>query len=318
MHPESRQAQPTDAELLIAARSGNCGCLGLLLERHRPPLHAAALRLLGYSPEAEDAVHETFLIALQRLGELRDPRSVGAWLRVILRHCCLQHLRRRKGEVLMAVLPEVAEERVNAEERLDKLALRDWVWGALQQLPEPLRVAAMLRYFGSYQSYEEIATILAIPIGTVRSRLSQAKLKLADGLLATAGLVDSGARATSDERRRFYIGIFRDLYFGGERNRFLSHFDNDLHLIMPDGAAARGRMHLAAMVEEDAKAGVSTDPQRVLSSGNVAVLEARFINPPENPHHCPPGLALVLFQRDDKAYRLHVHLSPRPPSTGDD
>lgn len=153
----------------MAARSGNCGCLGLLLERHRPGLHAAALRLLGYHPEAEDAVHETFLIALQRLGELRDPQSVGAWLHVVLRHCCLQHLRRRKGEVLTAALPEVVDERPSAEEQLDKLALRDWVWGALQRLPEPLRVAALLRYFGSYQSAATNLTKRSPPFWRSRS-----------------------------------------------------------------------------------------------------------------------------------------------------
>jgi RNA polymerase sigma-70 factor (ECF subfamily) len=179
--------------LLIAARGGDCGCLGVLLERHRPRLLATAMQVLGYSAEAEDAVHETFLIALRRLDDVRDPHAVGAWLQAVLRRCCLQQLRRRKGGVLMAELPEIADERASVEAQIEKLALRDWVWNALQHLPEPLLITAMLRYFGSYQSYEELAAILAIPIGTVRSRLSQVKLRLAEALLATAGLVDTGA-----------------------------------------------------------------------------------------------------------------------------
>ena len=69
-------------------------------------------------------------------------------------------------------------------------SVRDPEWGALQRLPEPLRVSAMLRYFGSYDSYDEVATILGVPIGTVRSRLSEAKIKLAEALLASAALID--------------------------------------------------------------------------------------------------------------------------------
>lgn len=310
-------AQPSDAALLLAARNGDCAGLGLLLERYRPRLHAAALRLLGYGPEAEDAVHETFLVALRRLDDVRDPQAIGGWLHAVLRRCCLQHLRRRRGEVLTAVLPEIADDRAGAEERLERLALRDWVWGALHELPEPLRVTAMLRYFGSYPSYAEIAAILAVPIGTVRSRLSEAKLKLAEALLATAGLADGGMRSLADERQRFYTDAFHGLFGRGERDRFLDHFAEDLHLVW-SGKAMRGRAHFAAEIDADLQARVRIHPQRVISSGHVTVVEGRFENPPEDPLHCPPGLAMVVFQRGDTAYRMHLHLAPRPPQREED
>lgn len=72
--------QPTDAELAIAARGGDCTCLGVLLERHRARLYAAALRVLGFRPEAEDAVHDRFLIALRHIGDLKDPQAIVGWL----------------------------------------------------------------------------------------------------------------------------------------------------------------------------------------------------------------------------------------------
>jgi RNA polymerase sigma factor (sigma-70 family) len=312
------KGQPTDADLLLAARAGEAGCLGLLLERHRPRLHATALRMLGYGPEAEDAVHETFLVALQRIGEVREPDAVGAWLVAVLRRTCLQHLRRRRAEVLTAQPPEIADERISAEDQIERLALRDWVWSAMQRLPEPLRVTAMLRYFGSYDSYEEVAAILAVPVGTVRSRLSQVKRKLAEALLASAGLVDGSAHRVSAERHRFYDGLFHDIFFRDGRQRFLEHFQDDLRLVLSNGPTLNGRAHLAATVDEDVQARVVTRLRRSFSGGDVTVLEAQFLNPPEAPDHCPPGMALVFFRRGERVHRIHLHLAPRPPREGDD
>lgn len=308
----------TDAELAVAASGGDHACLGLLLERHRPRLYAAALRLLGFGPEAEDAVHDTFLIALRHIGDVKDAQAVVAWLHTVLRRSCLQQLRRRRGEILVAEVPDRADETAGIEERLEKTALREWVWDALRKLPEPLQATAMLRYFGSYQSYEELATILAVPIGTVRSRLSEAKRKLAEMLLDTAGLVDSESRQQSQEHQRFYFEIFDRLNRNGERDRFLTHFAEALYLVRGGGKPVLGRSHLAWEIDSDTEAGVRLEPQRVLGAGAVIVVEGRFANPPENPFHCPPGVALVIFQRDGMAQRLHLHLSPRPPRIGDD
>ena len=108
----------------------------------------------------------------------------------------------------------------------------DWSCGTgldlpTERLPEPLRVTAMLRYFGSYDSYDELAAILGIPIGTVRSRLSEAKLKLSDALLASAGLIDDETRMKARERERFWTRTFRDVARRGESNGFMSHFSPD-------------------------------------------------------------------------------------------
>src|SRR6476660_833839 len=87
---------PSDAELLALARGGDGASLGLLLERHRPRLFATALRLLGYGPDAEDAVQETCLIAMRYVGGVRDPDAIAGWLFTVLRRICLQHRRNRR------------------------------------------------------------------------------------------------------------------------------------------------------------------------------------------------------------------------------
>jgi RNA polymerase sigma-70 factor (ECF subfamily) len=56
----------------------------------------------------------------------------------------------------------------------------------------------------------------------------------------------------------------------------------------------------------------------VISAEGIAIVEGRFLNPPESPDHCPPGIALVLFGDEDRAERVHLHLSPRPPASEPD
>jgi RNA polymerase sigma-70 factor (ECF subfamily) len=309
---------PTDAELVLAAQGGHGPSLGLLLERHRPRLFATALRLLGYRPDAEDAVQETCLIAMRYIGSVRDPDSVGAWLHAVLRRSCLLHRRRRRGEVLTDDVPEMTDESSSPEERIERLELREWIWGALQQLPETLRVTAMLRFFGSYDSYDEVAAILGIPIGTVRSRLSHAKVKLADALLASAGLMADDARTRARERTQFWSEAVRDVFRRGDSGGFISHFDVDCLVGWSNGKEARGRVHLAAEINGDLEAGVRLEPERVLSGGGIEILEGRFVNPAENPDHCPPGVAVVLLGHDDRKSIARLHVAARLPRAGEE
>ena len=302
-----------DAALVAAFRDGDVAALGLLLERYRAALLAAAITIVGRGPEAEDAFQETCLIALRHVGSVRDPDAVGAWLHTVLRRVCLQQKRRRRGEVLAHDLPDIADERESPQRRIERLELRDWVRGAIDRLPEPLRVAAMLRYFGSYDSYDEVAKILGIPIGTVRSRLSEARAKLADALLASAGLIHDDRRANDRARERFWHEEFRDIFTRGESRRFVSHFSPELLVVWSHGRRAQGRRHLAAEIDDDLSAGVRLDLERVVGSGGITVVEARFVNPSSAPEHCPPGISLVLAGRDERPSAIRLHLAARAP-----
>lgn len=146
----------SDAELARAAQGGDAASLGILLERHRAPLYAVALRMLGYGPHAEDAIQDAFLIALRSIDRLREPEAAGGWLHGILRNVCLRQLRERRDEILfdeVALLEKISFE-PSAEESIDRLVMREWVWSALYELPEALRITSMLRDFCSFCSYE--------------------------------------------------------------------------------------------------------------------------------------------------------------------
>jgi DNA-directed RNA polymerase specialized sigma24 family protein len=120
----------SDEELARAAQGGDAVSLGILLERHRAPLYALALRVLGHRPQqAQDVVQDVFVVALSTIEDLREPKAVGGWLRAILRNVCLMQLREHRGEVPFDELPagHGKDSESSAEESIDRLAMREWV-----------------------------------------------------------------------------------------------------------------------------------------------------------------------------------------------
>jgi RNA polymerase sigma factor (sigma-70 family) len=310
-HPSRRTSVFSDAELARAAQGGDATSLGILLERYRASLHALALRMLGHGPEAQDAVQDAFLIALRSIDRLREPEAVGGWLHGILRNVCLRQLRERRDEILfdesVATLEKSPSE-PPAEEAIDQLAMREWVWTALYELPETLRVTAMLRYFGSFSSYEEISAILGVPVGTVCSRLSQVKVKLADALLKTAGLEHDEARKLAESQRSF-TAAWTGEYNRGEGYQLLtSAFSEDGAWAYTSGKVVRG----VPSFEGDLEAGMKMRPTNVLASKDVTVMEADFENPRDDPFHCPPATSLIFFYRDGRIQQACQYYAPRP------
>lgn len=311
----------SDAELARSAQEGDAASLGLLLERHRAPLYGLALQILGHGPQAQDAVHDTFLVALRKLDQVREPAAVGGWLRSVLRNVCRMRLRTGQGEILFDELPRHVEERFSepsAEESIERLAMRDWVWTALATLPEALRATAMLRYFGSYSSYEEISAILGVPVGTVKSRLNQVKVKLADSLLETAGLAHGEARQLAESRACFFGAAYDEYNRGRGYETLLSAFSDDLVMDFSDGTTIfRGYEFMVEDLEGDLEVGLKMHPTNVVASKEVTIIECDIENPSDDPFHCPPAISQVAFYRDGKIRRMRWHLPPRP-STEDD
>ena len=306
----------SDADLVRMAQRGDAASLGVLLERHRAPLNALALGLLGHGPDAQDAVQDAYLNALRKIGQLKEPEAAGAWLRAIVRNVCLSRLRERRDGVPLAELVESQDlkepRESSAEEYIDHLALREWVWTALGHLPETLRVTAMLRYFGSYSSYEEISVILGVPIGTVRSRLNQVKVKLADALLETAGLAHDEARSLSESQTRFFTEAHEELN-RGHYEMLAGAFSEDLVLGCSGSGTASGLEVLIHRVwEEQLEAGVKLHPTNVLASKDITVIEGEFENPHDDPFHCPPATSIVSFYGDGKIRGLRQYYAPRP------
>ena len=302
----------TDAELVRAAQAGETAGLGTLLERHRSRLHAIAVSILGHGAPAEDAVQDTFVIALRRIGELRDPDAARAWLAAIVVNVCRGQLRRPRFGSLEEWEPHGPD---TVQSAIDRGALRDWVWTALDRLSEPLRLAVMLRYFTGASSYEAIADICGVPVGTVRSRLSAAKRKLAEELLETAAAAHDDALGRV--RHAAQVG---EAHVRLERDGDLTAFDGlltaDLAFVMFDRVERRGAARYAQALASDFDDGVRSRLGKVIPGSEITIIEAWLDSPPEQSLHCPPALTQIHFHHHGgPTSRIVSHYARRPSAS---
>ena len=304
---------PGDTDLVLAAQHGDTAALGLLLARYEPSMRAVALSILGFRPEADDVVQDAALIALRRLGDLRDPAAVGSWLRSIVRNGCRMQLRAATPVPVPdigAVLPPDLERDPAA--LVDRHAHRDWVWTALEELSPPLRLVAILRYFTAVTSYEQLAQVCGIPVGTVRSRLSQARGKLHAALLATAELAHDDAAALARLRRaeaQTILGAAQDGSFGAA---LAAHWHPSVETTWPHGIRTTGFDYLIRAMDGDLGDGVRQRLTNVVASRDVVIWETDLISPPDDPFHCPPAVTWVQSLREGRTHHVRLfHPIPR-------
>ncbi len=142
-----------------------------IVVRHHEAVYRYAYRLAGNQADAEDLTQQAFLVAQQRLSQVRDINKVLGWLFSVLRNCYLKSCRRNRKflsdgvEVDIEQVPEPPQ-----REEIDEAELQL----ALAELPDEFRIVVLMFYFEDC-SYKEIAARLEIPIGTVMSRLARAK-----------------------------------------------------------------------------------------------------------------------------------------------
>lgn len=140
-----------------------------LVADHHQALFRYAYRLSGSVPDAEDLTQQAYLIAQQKLGQVRDVDGARGWLFTVLRNCYLKTRGKRLALPIAdfdvnAVPDEVPEQPIDGEELQE----------AINALGDEFKVVVLMFYF-EHRSYREIAELLDIPPGTVMSRLARAK-----------------------------------------------------------------------------------------------------------------------------------------------
>lgn len=171
-----------------------------LVDEHLTAVYRYAFRLTGQVAEAEDLTQQTFLVAQERIDQLRDPDKARGWLLTVLRRCFLKNCRRHKEslagdmELELEHLPDEHDE----DDGFDREALQ----AALDELPPEFRLIVLMFYFEQL-SYKEIAAAQELPIGTVMSRLSRAKTLLRRRLFAES------VEVSMDSKRANALGPFR-------------------------------------------------------------------------------------------------------------
>ena len=171
-----------EAAVIARARRGDMAAFAMLVERYQPPVYNLAYRMLGDSPEAEDAAQETFLRAYRRLGSYQSSRKFASWLLSIAAHYCIDQLRRSRGyqpslddanwhDGLVSGQPQ-PEAIILERERSGNLQV------LLQALPVAQRAVLALRYWSDL-SIAEIAAISGDSEGAVKVKLFRARQALA-------------------------------------------------------------------------------------------------------------------------------------------
>ncbi|WP_229924827.1 RNA polymerase sigma factor [Streptomyces sulfonofaciens] len=296
---------PSDAELLRSARDGDVAAVGALLERHGAGMRAVALSLLGNLPDAEDAVQDASLIAFRHVGDVRQPESVSAWLRMIVRNVCRSRLRSTPPATPVPDLSLLAAE-TDPEKVVDRHAMRDWIWQSVNELSPTLRMAVMLRHFSPRTpSYDQMAALCGVPVGTVRSRLAEARRKLVGAMAVTADSVHADSVAAARESARDAV----ETLAAAEQGRFA---ELTAQRWTPDAAYYAGRQRvgdrdfLVRGMAGDLEAGVRQRFVSAVTSRDTTIWEMDMINPPDAPHHCPPAVAWLMTMEDGRMNQLRL------------
>ena len=195
-----------DGQLVAAARDGDRRALDALLRRHHPRLRALCQRLTGDPTDADDACQEALIALVRGLPRFDGRSSFATWAYRVTANTCLDELRRRRrrprpgladddalgGDSVGLVGGGRLAPGLASPDTADRVAARLDVDAALAQLPADFRVAVVLRDLCQL-SYGEIAEVLGVPVGTVRSRIARGRAALLPVL--------TGNPVTGSERR---------------------------------------------------------------------------------------------------------------------
>jgi RNA polymerase sigma-70 factor, ECF subfamily len=167
---------PSDAELLAAHRSGDPHAFGELVARYRNRLWGIAVRTLHHPEDAADVVQEALVSAYRRAGTYRGEASVRTWLHRILVNACIDRLRKDSRHNTVPLLPDVEPRERRPDVAVD-VVTRLSVVDALAELPTHQRVAVVLVDVQGWP-VDEVAEVLEVPVGTVKSRCARGRVRL--------------------------------------------------------------------------------------------------------------------------------------------
>jgi RNA polymerase sigma-70 factor (ECF subfamily) len=165
----------TDEQLVVAAQQGDRAALEALLRRHYERLYVVCRRITGHDADAADATQEALIALARGLPGFQRTSRFGTWAYRVAVNASLDELRRRRRrpEPGLDGMPPTATTGDDPEGGVDRLDIEV----ALRQLPVDFRAAVVLRDLCGLD-YAEIAEILVIPAGTVRSRIARGRAAL--------------------------------------------------------------------------------------------------------------------------------------------
>ncbi|MCP4685574.1 MAG: sigma-70 family RNA polymerase sigma factor [bacterium] len=177
--------KPTDKEtdfaLMKAIQKGNMVAFNTMVNRYKDRLMNVIGRMLSSQEEAEDIVQETFVRVYQHRQSFNFQHCFSTWIYTICLNLARNELRKRKRARHYDITEMKGNEAELAVDPKIPSRLPEVIAAAIESLPEKYRMAFMLRDVQE-MPYEEVAQILDVPLGTVKSRVNRARLMLRDKL----------------------------------------------------------------------------------------------------------------------------------------
>lgn len=170
-----------DHTLVQAALSGKTEAYGAIITRYQASVFGVALSRLRHFHDAEDIAQGVFVEAYNSLERLQDPTRLGAWLRSITVHRCIDHLRQKRDTAELDIVDEHVHNTLTPHIALEKQETQNQVMRAIKRLSKTQRETTILFYIEGY-TLAEIAAIQDIPTGTVKRRLHDARAKLKEDM----------------------------------------------------------------------------------------------------------------------------------------
>jgi RNA polymerase sigma-70 factor (ECF subfamily) len=175
-----------DRDLVKAAQNGDSRALNDLLERHMDRIHGVCSRIVGATRDADDATQNAMISIVRALDRFDGRSAFSTWAYRIATNAALDELRRRRRRPQLHV---VTDEDGDAPEPADTLSHREvdavvdrmMIDEAMEALPDDFRAAIVLCDV-TEMGYAEIAEVLDIPIGTVKSRVARGRALLVERL----------------------------------------------------------------------------------------------------------------------------------------
>jgi RNA polymerase sigma-70 factor, ECF subfamily len=172
----SRDPDDPDVELLKRHLAGDPDAFSEIVRRHRDHLWAVALRTTGDAEDAADAVQEALISAMRNAASFRGDAKLSTWLHRIVVNACLDRLRRRASHPTTSLPDDDHAPAITRDVFADRDTAAD-VHAALATLPVEQRAAIVLVDIEGYP-VDEVARMLEVPSGTVKSRCARGRAKL--------------------------------------------------------------------------------------------------------------------------------------------
>ena len=179
----------TDEELISRFQNDDVYSFNILVQRYTNPIYNYICRFISDSAEAEDIVQETFYRLFKNKHYYKEIAKFSTWIYTIAGNLAKTELRRKKRRKFLSINNfmstdkdyDIPDPDSNPEKNLNSLVTDEIIQKAIAKLSPKFKEVILLRDVQGF-SYEEIAVVVNVPLGTVKSRVNRARLKLQEDL----------------------------------------------------------------------------------------------------------------------------------------